>query len=69
MISFLKNIISTTIALILTIIILIAVIVFLSTNTINDKTIATTKPNSILIDRTTQTNLDLQLGERIKIQK
>ena len=34
----------------------------------NSLEILKTKPNSILIDRTTQTNLDLQLGERIKIQ-
>ena len=34
----------------------------------NSLEILKTKPNSILIDKTTQNNLDLQLGERIKIQ-
>ena len=57
MISFLKNIISTTLALILTIIILISVIVFFSNSTLNDKKTSAIKENSILVINFSETKI------------
>ena len=57
MFSFLKNIISTTIALILTIVILISIIALFSSNTFNNKKSITTKPNSILVINFSETKV------------
>jgi len=57
MFSFFKNIISTTIALVLTIVILILIIVLFGSNTFNNKKTITTKPNSILVINFSETKI------------
>ena len=57
MFSFFKNIISTTIALVLTIVILITIIVLFGSNTFNNKKTTTTKPNSILVINFSETKI------------
>ena len=57
MFSFFKNIISTTIALVITIVILISIIVLFGSNTFNNKKTITTKPNSILVINFSETKI------------